>query len=133
MRAKNFGKKSSDKVRKNVFYIHTNIVTKKCGKKYVRNNYSRITRRVRAKNVRKKSSGKSAKKRFLYSHEYRDPKGGKKRAKLFFQKHTNSACKKCSEKIVQIMGKNVFYIHTDIVTKKWGEKTHETICPETHE
>ena len=31
------------------------------------------------------------------------------------------------------MGKNVFYIHTDIVTKKWGEKTLETIFPETHE
>ena len=101
--------------------------------KYERNNYSRITRRVRAKNVRKKSSGKSAKKRFLYSHEYRDPKGGKKRAKQVFQKHTNSACKKCWEKIVGIMGKNVFYIHTDIVTKKWGKKTREIIFRETHE
>jgi len=58
--------------------------------------------------------------------------GGKKRTKQFFQKHTNSACKKW-EKIVGIMGKKVFYIHTDIVTKKWGKKTHETICPETHE
>ena len=45
--------------------------------KYARNNYFRITRIVRAKNVGKKSSGKSAKKLFLYSHDYRDPKGGK--------------------------------------------------------
>jgi len=75
----------------------------------------------------KKSSGKSAKKSFLYSHEYRDPKVKEKTRKQVFQKHTNSACKKCSEKIVQIMGKNVCYIHTDIVTKKWGKKSHKTI------
>ena len=43
-----------------------------------------------------KSLEKSAKTRFLYSHEYRDQKmGGKERAKLFFQKHNNSASKKC--------------------------------------
>ena len=28
--------------------------------------------------------------------------------------------------------KNVFYIHTNIISKKWGEKTRETIFPETH-
>jgi len=33
VRAKNVGEKSSEKVQKNVFYIHTNIVTKKGGKK----------------------------------------------------------------------------------------------------
>ena len=49
----------------------------------------------------KKSLEKSAKNVFLYSHEYRDQKmGGTKRAKQFFQKHTNSASKKCWEKIV---------------------------------
>ena len=43
----------------------------------------------------KKSSQKIAKTRFLYSQGYRDQKlGGKKRAKLFFQNHTNSASKK---------------------------------------
>ena len=31
------------------------------------------------------------------------------------------------------MRKNYFYIHTNIVTKKWWEKTRETIFPETHE
>jgi len=74
------------KVRKKVFYIHTNIVTKK------------------------------------------------KRAKHFFQKHTNSASKKYFEKISsEKSAKKVFYIHTNIVTKKWGDKTSETIFPETHE
>ena len=47
----------------------------------------------------KKSSEKSAKNVFLYSHEYRDQKiGGIKREKLFLQKHTISASKKCLKK-----------------------------------
>ena len=46
---------------------------------------------VRAKNG-KKSSEKSEKNVFLYSHEYRYQNiGATKRAKQFFQKHTNSA------------------------------------------
>jgi len=49
--------------------------------------------------------------------------GGKKRAKQFFQKHTNRASKKCWEKNrFKKVRKHVFYIHTNIVTKKWGEK-----------
>ena len=84
------GKKSSERIEKNVFfYIHTNIVTKKWG--------------------------------------------GKKRAKEFFQKHKNSAFKKCWEKIVgKKVRKTFFYIHTNIVTKKYCDKTRETIFPETH-
>ena len=31
------------------------------------------------------------------------------------------------------MQKTSFYIHTNIVTKKWGEKERETRFPETHE
>ena len=83
----------------------------------------------------KKSSEKSAKNVFLYSHEYRDQKmGGKKRAKQFFQKHTNSASKKCLGKNRRKkVRKTFFYIHTNIVTKKWGGETRETIFPETHE
>ena len=46
--------------------------------------------------MEKISSDKSAKKSFLFSHEYRDQK---KRAKHFFQKHSNSASKKFWEKI----------------------------------
>jgi len=29
--------------------------------------------------------------------------------------------------------KTFFYIHTNIVTKKWRDKMSETICPETQE
>jgi len=72
---------------------------------------------------------------FLNSHEYRDHRmRGKKRAKQFFQKLANSASKKCLEKNCRKdVRKNVFYIHTNIGTKKCGEKTHETIFPQTHE
>jgi len=80
--------------------------------------------------MEKISSEKSAQKGFLYSHEYHD----KKNAKHFFQKHTNSASKKCWKKISSgKSAKKVFYIQTNIVTKKWGDKTSETIFPETHE
>ena len=50
MRAKNVGNKSSEKLRENVVYIHTNIVTKKWGEKKGRNNFSRNTRIVEANN-----------------------------------------------------------------------------------
>jgi len=47
----------------------------------------KILKKYRRKEVRKNV--------FLYSHVYRDQKiGGGKRAKQFFQKHTNSASKK---------------------------------------
>ena len=83
----------------------------------------------------KKSSERTEKNGFLYSHEYRYQKlGGKKRAKQFFQKHTNSAKQKMlGKKLSEKVRKKFFYIHTNIVTKKWGEKTRETIFPETHE
>ena len=49
--------------------------------------------------------------------------GGTKCAKQFFQKHTNSASKKCWEKIVVKKGKKRFLYSYDIVTKKrWGKK-----------
>jgi len=72
-----------------------------------------------------KKGAKIAKKRFLYSYKYRTKKlGGQKHAKQFFQKHTNSADKKCWEKNRRKkVRKNVFYIHTNIVTKKWGDKS----------
>ena len=88
---------------------------------------------MRGKNG-EKIVGKSAKNVFLYSHEYRDQKmGGKKRAIQFFQKHKNNAIKKCwGKNRRKKVRKTFFYIHTNIVTKKWGEKTRETIFPETH-
>ena len=60
--------------------------------------------------------------------------GGKKRAKQFFQKKTNRASKKCWEKIVaKKCEKTFFYILKNIVSKKWGEKTRESIFPETQQ
>ena len=85
-------------MRKNVYCIHTNIVTKN-GDKKMHESICPETRILRAKNVGKKSSVKSTKNRLLYTHEYRDQKMGiKKCTKQFSQKHTNSATLKCWEK-----------------------------------
>ena len=86
-------------MRKTFFYIHTNIVTKKWGQQNGRNNFSRNTLIVRAKNVGKKIVGKKWEKRFFLFTRISWPKNGGwgKRAKQFFQKHTNSASKKCWE------------------------------------
>jgi len=83
----------------------------------------------------KKTSERSEKNVFLYSHEYRYQKmGGKKRAKQFFQKHKNSASKKCwGKNRRKEVRKTFFYIHTNIVTKNGREKKRETIFPETQE
>ena len=63
----------------------------------------------------KKSSGKSVKIRFLYTHEYCDQKmGGKKREKIFFQKHTHIASFKRWKKIVWKKCENTFFINTRI-------------------
>ena len=63
----------------------------------------------------KQSSEKSAKNVFLYSHEYRDQKmGGTKRSKQFFQQDTNSASKKCWEKIFGKKCEKRFFIFTRI-------------------
>ena len=86
------GKKTPQKLRKNVFNIHTNIVTKKWGEKHAKEFIQRHTNSAGKTCWGKKSLEKSAKTRFLYSHEYRDQKmGGEERAKQFFQKHTNRA------------------------------------------
>ena len=79
----------------------------------------------------KESSEKSAKNVFLYSHEYRDQKmGGTKRSKQFFQQDTNSVIKKCWEKNrPKKVRKLVFYIQTNVVTKKLGEKNVLNIFP----
>jgi len=76
-------------VRQIVFYIHTNILSKKRGQRNVPNIFFRNTRIVRKKKDCEKIVGKRAKKRFLYSHEYRKQKmGTKKCTNQFFQKHT---------------------------------------------
>ena len=109
-------KNRRNKVRNNVFYIHTNILTINCGEKNAWNNFSIHTSAM--KNVRKKIFEKMRNNVFLYSHEYRDQKmGGKKRAKQFFQKHTNIAWKNVGKKNRRKkVRNNFFYIHTNIVT-----------------
>jgi len=127
------GTKSSEKSAKNVFYIHTNIVTKKWGGKNARDNFSRNTRIVRAKIVGKNRMKKVRKNDFLYLHEYGDQKMGEKKRETIFHEHTYSAGKKCWEKLSVKGGKKVFYIHTNIVTKKWRERNARKIFPETHD
>ena len=127
-----FGKNRREKVRKIVFYIHTNIVTKKGGKTRV-TIFLETHEQCEQKLWEKCSSGKRANKLFLYSHEYRDQlKRGGKRAKQVFQKHTNSASKKCGKKDRREKGrKNVFYIHTNIVTQKGGKNERNKISRNT--
>jgi len=80
------------------------------------------------------SSEKSAKKLFLYSHEYRDQKmKGKKPAKKFCQKHTNSGSKKYWEKIVSKCAKKRFLQSYECRDKKMGGKMREIILPEAHD
>jgi len=57
--------------------------------------------------------------------------GGGKRAKQFFQKHTNSESKKW-EKNVGKKWENLFYIHTNVVTK-YGGKNARNNFSETQE
>ena len=54
------------------------------------------------------------------------------RETIFPETHFGSS-KSVGKNIVAKKRKNVFYIHTNIGTKKWGEKKSETIFPETHE
>ena len=89
---------------------------------------------MRTKNVAKEIVGKKiANNVSIYTHEYRAQKMGGKTRETIFQKHTNSAKKKLEKNRRKKGRKTFFYIHTNIVTKKWGDKTSETIFPETHE
>jgi len=78
---------------------------------------------VRAKTLGK-NAAKIAKKRFLYSHEYRDQKmGGKKHAKQFFQKQTNSARQICwGKKSLEKSAKTRFLYSHEYHDKKIGGK-----------
>ena len=78
------GKNRLKKLRKHVFHIHINIVTKKWGGKKARKNFSRNTRIVPAEKLRKNRLKKVRKHLFLYSHEYRDKKMGEKTRKTIF-------------------------------------------------
>ena len=82
------GKKSSQKIAKNVFLYSHEYRDQKMGGKNVRNNFSRNTRIVRAKNVGKKIVGKKWEKSLSYSHEYRDQKRGENNPRNNFSRYT---------------------------------------------
>ena len=89
---------------------------------------------MRAKNVGRESSEKSPKTSCFFSHEYRDQKGGEKRAKQFFQKHTNSASNNFWENNrLKKVRKHVFLYSHEYHNQKVGRKMRQTIFPEMHE
>ena len=83
----------------------------------------------------KKSWGKSEKNVFLYSHEYRIQKMGGKNARNNFSRNTRIVrAKNVGEKIVGKKSEKRSFIFTQIsLRKNGGEKTRETIFPETQE
>jgi len=59
--------------------------------------------------------------------------GGKKREKNFIRNTPISRAKNDGKKSPGKSAKTrFFYENTNIVTKKWGEKTREKFFPETH-
>jgi len=115
------GKNRRKKVRKNVFYIHTNIVFRKWGEKRVKQfcqqNPNSASNKCWEKNRRKK-----VRKHVFYIHiNILTKKGGENARNNFSNQHTNSVRFKCWEKDRREKGrKNFFYIHTNIVTQKSG-------------
>jgi len=77
------GKNRLEKVRKHVFYKHTNIVTKKWGEKTREKTFPE-THVYRELQTMEKSSGKSAKTRFFIKNKYCDQKMGEKKREKFF-------------------------------------------------
>ena len=59
--------------------------------------------------------------------------GGKNARNNFSRNKQIEREKNFGKKIVAKSEKKRFYIDTNIVTKKWGEKTRETIFPETYQ
>jgi len=108
-----FGKKLRNNGQK-VFYIHTNIVTKKRGEKTSETIFQKVT--ISAfKNVGKKLSEKSAKKRILYSHKYHYQKMRGKNARYNFSRNTRIVrAKNGGKKIVGKKGEKKFFIFTQI-------------------
>jgi len=71
----------------------------------------------------KRSSGKRANKRFLYSHEYRDPKKGGGNARNKFSRNTRIVrAKNVGKKIVGKKGEKRFLYSQEYRDQKKGEK-----------
>jgi len=125
------GKRSSGRRAKKRFLYSHEYRDQKKGGKNARYTFSRNTRIVRGKMLGKRSSGKRANKRFfIFTRISLPKKRGEKRVKQFCQQHPNSASIKCwGKNRRKKVRKHVFYIHTNIVTKKVGGKTRGTILP----
>ena len=119
MREKYVGEKSLEKSAKTSFlYSHECRDLKWV--KNARNKFSRNKPIERTKNVGKKIVAKNCEKKlFLYSHEYRDQKmGGKTRETIYLETQQIVRANNVWKKLRNI----IFYINTNIVTKKWWKK-----------
>ena len=133
VQAKMFGKKSSEKSAKNVFlYSHEYRDQKMGGTKRAKQYFQKHNISARKKTFGKYRR-KKVRKTFFYIHtNIVTKKWGTKRAKQFFQKHTNSARKMFGKKFRENNAKNVFLYSHEYRDQKMGNKTRETIFPETH-
>ena len=77
-------KKSSEKSAKKLFYIHTNIVTKKWWEKTRQRIFPDHTNSASKKCWKNNRRKKVRKNLFLFSHEYRDQKLGEQNARNNF-------------------------------------------------
>jgi len=99
------------------------------GGKKAGNNFSRNAQIVRTKIVGKKTVGEKCEKAFFIFERIPCSKmGGEKRAKQFFHKHWNSATKKWGKNRLKKVRNSVFYIRTNIVPKKRGERNLRNNC-----
>jgi len=128
-----FGKNCSKKVPRN-FFIFTRISCPKNWGKNTRNNFSRNKQIVLAKYVGSKFFWTKCEKTYIYTQDYREQKVEGKNPRKYFSWNTRIVlAKNVRKESSERSAKNVFYIHTNIVTKKWEEKTRENFFPEKHE
>ena len=128
------GKKSSQKVRKYVFYTHTNIVAKKWGEKK-RETIFPETRIVPENKLRKNIVSKKCDNSFFIFTRISWPKNRGINAQNNFSRNTRIVrAKNVGKKIVGKKCEKRFFIITRISwPKNGGKQTRETIFPETHE
>ena len=100
-------------MRKNVFYIHTNIVTEKGGGENARNKFSRSTRIVRQKLLEKNLREKVQTKVF-YIHTNIVTKKGKKNERYNFSRNTRIVRAKNVGKKIVVKKSEKFFIFTRI-------------------
>ena len=118
------GKKSSEKSEKNVFlYSHEYRYQKMGATKRAKQFFQKYTNSA-SKKCWEKNRRKKVRKTYFYIHTntVNNKIWGGKNARNNFSRITLIVRAKNGKKIVGKSAKNVFYIHTNIVTKKWGGK-----------